>query len=90
VRDRCDDARGGQAVEDELDPDRGDEEAEDLLGDQHAALIQLGSHVVRPAEDETSISSTTTRVATATKNAPTDFVSAEIVTRPTMPTGLSR
>ena len=39
-----------EAVEDKLDADGGDEEAEDLLGDQHAAFVELGPDLVRPAE----------------------------------------
>ena len=48
--DRPDDPGRGQAVEDQLHGDRGDQEAEDLLGDQHAVLVQLLADLVRPAE----------------------------------------
>jgi threonine dehydrogenase-like Zn-dependent dehydrogenase len=50
VRDMRDDTGRGQAVQDQLHGDRSDQEAEDLLDDQHAVLIQLLTHPVRPAE----------------------------------------
>src|SRR5689334_14453666 len=46
VRDRADDSDRGQSVEDQLHGDRGDQEPEDLLGDQHAVLIELLAHPV--------------------------------------------
>ena len=50
VRDWRDDSYIGQAVEDQLHGDRRDQEPEDLLGDQHAAFVQLVADPVRPAE----------------------------------------
>jgi hypothetical protein len=50
MRDRPDDTGRGQAVEDELHGNRGDQEAEDLLGDQHPVFVELLAHPVRPPE----------------------------------------
>jgi hypothetical protein len=50
MRDRPDDSGGDQSVEDQLHRDRGNQETEDLLGDQHAVLIELLTDPVRPAK----------------------------------------
>ena len=52
VRDRPDDPDRGQAVEHQLHGDCGDQEPEDLLGDQHAAFVELLADPVRPAEHQ--------------------------------------
>ena len=42
----------GQAVEHQLDPERGQQKTEYLLGDQHPARVQLAADLHRPAEDD--------------------------------------
>src|ERR1700733_15396726 len=50
MRDSPDDSLRGQPVKEQLHSHRGDQEPEDLLGDQHAALVELVAHPVRPAD----------------------------------------
>lgn len=50
MRDGRDDSLQGQAIQNQLHGDRRDQEAEDLLGDQHAVFVQFLTHPVRPPE----------------------------------------
>ena len=72
------------------DADRGDQEAEDLLGDQHAAFVELVADPIRPPEHR-HVDQQDDREDGDRYGEDADRLgSAEIVIRPTMPTGLSR
>jgi len=50
VTGEVDDADALQSVEYQLDREGREEEAEDLLGYEHAALIQMVAYAVRPSK----------------------------------------
>ena len=80
----------GQSVEHQLHPERGQQETEYLLGDQHPARVQLAADLYCPAETAMSNASTAISTPTPTASTAIELASADKVTRTTIPAGLSR